>query len=48
MAKKKNEAEEALSQVLPYLDKMATKNIINKNKASNQKSKLTKFVNQMS
>jgi small subunit ribosomal protein S20 len=48
MSKKKKEGEEALSQALPYLDKMASKNIIHKNKASNQKSKLTKFVNQLS
>ena len=48
MAKKKKEGEEALAQVLPYLDKMASKNIIHKNKAANQKSKLTKYVNQLS
>jgi small subunit ribosomal protein S20 len=48
MAKKKKEGEEALAEVLPYLDKMASKNIIHKNKASNQKSKLSKFVNQLS
>jgi small subunit ribosomal protein S20 len=47
-ATKKKDAEAALSQALPYLDKMASKNIIHKNKAANQKSKLTKFVNQMS
>jgi small subunit ribosomal protein S20 len=48
MAKKKKEAEEALSQALPYVDKMASKKIIHKNKAANQKSKLTKYVNQLS
>jgi len=47
-AKKKKEGEEALAQALPYLDKMASKNIIHKNKAANQKSKLTKYVNQLS
>jgi small subunit ribosomal protein S20 len=47
-AKNKKEAEAALSEALPYLDKMASINIIHKNKAANQKSKLTKFVNQMS
>ena len=47
MAKEKKEAEEALIQTLPYLDKMASKNIIHKNKAANQKSKLTKFVSLM-
>jgi small subunit ribosomal protein S20 len=48
MAKKKKEGEEALAQALPYLDKMASRNIIHKNKAANQKSKLTKYVNQLS
>ena len=47
-AKNKKDAEVALTKALPYLDKMASKNIIHKNKASNQKSKLTKFVNQLS
>jgi len=47
-AKNKKAAEAALSETLPYLDKMASIKIIHKNKASNQKSKLTKFVNQMS
>ena len=46
-AKNKKEAEEALTEVLPYLDKMASVKIIHKNKAANQKSKLTKFVNQL-
>ena len=46
-AKNKKEAEGALSEVLPYLDKMASVKIIHKNKAANQKSKLTKFVNQL-
>jgi len=48
MAKKKKEGEEALALAMPYLDRMASKNIIHKNKAANQKSKLTKFVNQLS
>lgn len=47
-AEKKKDAEVALSLVLPYLDKMASKDVIHKNKAANQKSKLTKFVSQMS
>ena len=46
-AKNKKEAEGALSEVFPYLDKMASVKIIHKNKAANQKSKLTKFVNQL-
>ena len=48
MANKKKEGEEALTQALPYLDKMASRNIIHKNKAANQKSKLTKFVSKLS
>lgn len=39
----KEEAENALSLVLPYLDKIASKGIIHKNKAANNKSRLTKF-----
>jgi small subunit ribosomal protein S20 len=41
----KQEAEEALKKVSPYLDKLASKKLIHRNKASNQKSKLAKFVN---
>ena len=48
MAPNKKDAEAALIEALPYLDKMASNNIIHKNKASNQKSKLTIFVNKMS
>ena len=48
MAENKKDAEGALNEVLPYLDKMASINIIHKNKAANQKSKLTKFVSQLS
>ena len=40
----KEEAENALSLVLPYLDKIASKGIIHKNKAANNKSRLTKYV----
>lgn len=40
----KSEAETKLSGVISMLDKIAKKNIIHKNKASNLKSKLTKFV----
>jgi len=46
-AASKEEAQEALQIVLPYLDKIATKNVIHPNKAANQKSKLTKFVNSL-
>ncbi|NVK82723.1 MAG: 30S ribosomal protein S20 [Cytophagia bacterium] len=41
----KAEAQELLKKVIGMLDKLAKKNIIHKNKASNQKSKLTKMVN---
>ena len=47
MAENKKDAEAALVEALPYLDKIASNNIIHKNKASNQKSKLTKFVSKM-
>ena len=40
----KAEAEEMLPQVSSMLDKLARRNIIHKKKASNLKSKLTKFV----
>ena len=43
-ASSKEEGQAALAVLLPYLDKMSSKNIIHKNKAANQKSKLTKFV----
>ena len=45
VAQSKQEAESALKKVLPYLDKMAAKKVIHKNKAANQKSQLTKLVN---
>ncbi|MEQ6119091.1 30S ribosomal protein S20 [Reichenbachiella sp. MALMAid0571] len=40
----KKEAEELLLKVTSMIDKLAKNNIIHKNKASNQKSKLTKRV----
>jgi small subunit ribosomal protein S20 len=40
----KKEASEQLPKVISMLDKLAKKNIIHKNKASNLKSKLMKFV----
>ena len=43
----KKEAEEMLKTVSSMLDKLAKKNIIHKNKAANQKAKLTLFVNSM-
>ena len=44
----KAEAEEMLRTVTGMIDKLAKKNIIHANKAANNKSKLTKFVNALS
>ncbi|WP_256011363.1 30S ribosomal protein S20 [Desertivirga xinjiangensis] len=41
----KAEATPLLAKVVSMLDRLAKKNVIHKNKASNNKSKLTKFVN---
>ena len=43
----KPEAEELLKQVIAMIDKLAKRNIIHKNKASNQKSSLTKYVSSL-
>jgi small subunit ribosomal protein S20 len=43
----KAEAEKLLKEVTSMIDKLAKKNIIHKNNASNKKSKLTKFVNSL-
>lgn len=40
----KSEAEALLKDVISKIDKLAKKNIIHRNKAANQKSKLTKAV----
>lgn len=40
----KSEAQELLKTVTSMLDKLAKKNIIHKNKAANNKSKLTRLV----
>lgn len=40
----KKEASELLQKAFSMLDKLAKKNIIHKNKASNQKSKLARLV----
>ncbi|MFN7312876.1 MAG: 30S ribosomal protein S20 [Bacteroidota bacterium] len=40
----KKEAEDLFKKVASLLDKLAKKNIIHKNKASNQKSKLAKAI----
>ncbi|MEQ8339297.1 MAG: 30S ribosomal protein S20 [Cyclobacteriaceae bacterium] len=42
---KKPEAEKLLREVTHMIDKLAKKNVIHKNKASNLKSSLTKKVN---
>ena len=39
------EAKEQLPHISSMLDRLAKKNVIHKKKASNNKSKLTKFVN---
>ena len=44
-ASNKKEAEKALQNLIPCLDKLSSKRVIHSNKAANQKSKLTKFVN---
>jgi small subunit ribosomal protein S20 len=41
----KSEAQELLKKVTGMIDKLAKKNIIHKNNASNKKSKLAKLVN---
>ncbi|HAI75677.1 MAG TPA: 30S ribosomal protein S20 [Microscillaceae bacterium] len=45
--KDKSVAQELLKKVSAMLDRLARKNIIHKNNASNKKSKLTKFVNHL-
>ncbi len=47
-AKDKETAREAFNKVVSLLDKLATKGIIHKNKASNQKSKLALYLNKLS
>ncbi|KEQ30111.1 30S ribosomal protein S20 [Pedobacter antarcticus] len=39
--------QELLPKVISMLDRLAKKNVIHKNKAANNKSKLTKFVNRL-
>jgi small subunit ribosomal protein S20 len=43
----KNEAQELLKKVSSMIDKLAKKNIIHRNKAANDKSKLTSLVNSL-
>lgn len=44
----KAEAESLYKEVSAMLDKLAKKNIIHKNNAGNKKSKLAKYVNELS
>ena len=46
--KDKEKATALLSQAKAILDRLATKNIIHKNKAANKKSALEKYVNSLS
>lgn len=48
LATTKEEAAPQLPQVVSMIDRLAKKNVIHKKKASNNKSKLTKFVNSLS
>jgi small subunit ribosomal protein S20 len=41
------EAKQLLPSVISMIDRLAKRNVIHKNKASNNKSKLTKFVNKL-
>ena len=47
LLKDKKEAADLLTKVSSMLDKLVKKNIIHKNKAANDKSKLTKLVNSL-
>lgn len=47
-AQGKESASDALKTATKYLDRMSSQGLIHKNKAANQKSKLTKHVNKLS
>jgi len=47
-ATNKEEAEKTLRKTVSILDKLVSKKIVNKNRAANKKSQLTKLVNSMS
>jgi small subunit ribosomal protein S20 len=47
IAKNKEEANAALKKAIKFLDQLGTKGAIHKNNASNQKGRLTKFVNKI-
>ena len=44
-SKEKEKAQAALKRAVKILDQLAAKGVIHKNKAANQKSSLTRFVN---
>jgi small subunit ribosomal protein S20 len=44
-SKTKDEGTKILQSTVKFLDEVASKGLIHKNKAANQKSRLTKFVN---
>ena len=46
-SKNKEEASAALKRAVKYLDQLGIKGTIHKNNSSNQKAKLTKFINKM-
>jgi small subunit ribosomal protein S20 len=46
-SKTKEDAEKILQRTSSLLDKLASKRIIHRNKAANQKSRLTIFVNNL-
>jgi small subunit ribosomal protein S20 len=46
-ASEKGKASTALKLAVKHLDKLAAKGVIHRNKAANQKSRLTRFVNAM-
>ncbi len=46
-SKSKEDAEKILPRISSLLDKLASKRIIHRNKAANQKSRLTIFVNNL-
>lgn len=46
-AKDKDNVHSALQRAIKLLDRYAAKGLIHRNKAANQKSRLTKFVNAM-
>jgi len=47
LASDKNEAPELLKTAIATIDRIATKGIIHNNNAARQKSKITKFVNNL-